>query len=221
MKNLAHQTYQMRRCCRVTPILLAALACVVGPLSDFSNAAPANAQSAEAPSTPAPPVAAPPVARPTVKLVHTALRAEQLPFPGEKIPLKVIMQGSRDYEFRLRTFAVIDGVLSDIAPTKAYLNEQDLATYEVELFAPVAELSYQFVLYGRDGATVATSPRYLARRPCVPEVKAVSNQRSDDKPLPERLSELEQDANSLSSELGSYETALRVVQELREKLPKK
>jgi hypothetical protein len=156
---------------------------------------------------------------PHVEIFPGEVTLQNLPMPGSSFTVKVKLSNTKDIDRRLRAFVVRDGRVSDVAPTRSYLDEYDQPTYEVEFFAPLAELAYQFVLYNPDG-TFSTSRRISVRRPCVPYVDLDKVKLEPKTQGEARLSTLVKLSKSLEREITAYDTTDKLLDELAEKLKK-
>lgn len=140
-----------------------------------------------------------------------------LPLPGTPFTVKVKLGNTRDTERRLRAIVVRDGRLADVPPMKAaYLDEYDQPTYELQIFSPLAELSYQFVLYNPDG-TFSTTPRHTVRRQCVPFIDIEKITLEPKSQGEARLDALVKLSRGLEREVAAYDTAVKLLQSMSEK----
>lgn len=148
-----------------------------------------------------------------VELYAEQIGLHELPAPGAAFIVKVKLTNTRETERRMRALVVRDGRVTDVPPLKAYLDEYDMPTYEVQMHAPFAELSYQFVLYNPDG-TFSHTPRFTVRRPCIPFVDPDSIKLEPKNQGEARLESLVRLARSLESEVLSYDVAIKILEEL-------
>ena len=153
-------------------------------------------------------------------LLHAALTPDQLPAPGKEFKVVFSVQGSRDLSMHVKALAVRDGRLMELQPVKSYLSENDNAAYEFSFYAPLAEISYQFIVYLGDESVF--SKRFSIRRSCVPEVDLAPVQNDPEMqitPEEKMLLELKQ-AKSLEKDLNNYEQALGLLREVKAELNK-
>lgn len=150
--------------------------------------------------------------RARVDLIHDPLLATELPAPGAPFQLKVKLTNTRDTDRTLIARISLDGRLHEVTPTKVFLDEYDQPTYEIDLFAPLADISYQFLLHNPDKSTVL-SDRYHMRRSCIPRVDTsgldIEKARGE-----EKLATLIKTAEGLAREIASHETAQKLLDEL-------
>lgn len=186
------------------PILFLLLSCVV-----LANAA---ARSAFAQAT----VFAQAAVAGPVEIFPEQLNLQTLPLPGAPIIVKAKLSNTKDTERRLRALVVRDGKLSDVAPLKSYLDEYDQPTYEMQFFSPLAELSYQFVLYNPDGS-FSTTPRLSVRRNCIPFIDLNKIKLEPKSQGEARLEALVKLSRGLEREISTYDVALKIIDSLNEK----
>jgi hypothetical protein len=140
-----------------------------------------------------------------------------LALPGTPFTVKVKLGNTRDTERRLRAIVVRDGRLADVPPLKAaYLDEYDQPTYELQIFSPLAELSYQFVLYNPDG-TFSTTPRHTVRRQCIPFIDIEQITLEPKSQGEARLDALVKLSRGLEREVAAYDTAVKLLQGMSER----
>lgn len=106
-----------------------------------------------------------------IELETAAIKGDRLPLPGKSLTLRTYISGSREIDLPVKLIAELDGRAVTLN-TYGSRDDKDRIVYSAEIFAPHAELNYQFVLISSDG-TVSTSKRYLARRPCLPDMTLV------------------------------------------------
>ena len=131
--------------------------------------------------------------------------------------LRLILQNTHDTSRMLVGLFTIDGQVTVVPTSKAYLNEYDNAVYELILSAPLTDFSYQFIVYEADG-NVVKSKRYDVRRPCRPDITVSTVDAATITDGLERVQVLVQQSRSLDSEARRYERALELVAELEELL---
>lgn len=154
---------------------------------------------------------------PPIEFIHQPAQAAQLPPPGQPLSLTVQLKNSRDPERRLRMLAAVDGEFVDVFVDGGTLNEFDQPVYKIETFSPLAQISYQFVMRTDDGGVVS-SPRFVIRRPCIPNVSLVDLKAPADGSGDARLALAVERAQRLEGEIASYETLLSLVNQIKERL---
>jgi hypothetical protein len=157
-----------------------------------------------------------------IALSHEAPLAQVLPFPGQKIILKVTLQNTKAPAKELRTFVSVDGRALELPAPKNNYDTGDRPTYEIEAFAPLAELAYHFVATLENG-TVITSPRYMVRRDCIPSSAGAENKNelSPQSPASDRVRALLIQSESLGNDLASVDSAIQLISSLQEALAKR
>ena len=146
-------------------------------------------------------------------IIHSPAAAELLPFPGKPVTLTVKLKNTRDTSYKLRAYFSIDGKLTEIPVAEASLDDNDHPTYTVNTYSPIAEISYQFLLIGKDGSVIP-STRYVIRRKCIPKLfvdEAKVEQNSDSK---EYMKNLVVQAQSLEDTLAAYDSAFKLIDEI-------
>jgi len=154
---------------------------------------------------------------PPVELFADQVGLQNLPMPGAPFTVKARLSNTKDTERRLRAFVVRDGRVTDVSPMKAYLDEYDQPTYEIQMYAPLAELSYQFVLYNPDGS-FSTSQRFSVRRPCIPFIDITKVKLEPKNQGEARLEGLIKLSRGLEREIAAYDVAVKVLEDLTERL---
>lgn len=157
----------------------------------------------------------------TKPLVINALQidANKMPFPGERITLRAEVSNTRDFRLPIRLLAVRDGKFYEISAASGLLGSNERPQYQVEIPAPLAELSYQFVLIQPNG-TVATSKRLVARRSCIPDITPVMGEMPADVDGSERFNRLIVDNLKLEQEISNLERTAQELDSISELLAK-
>jgi hypothetical protein len=153
----------------------------------------------------------------SISIEHQPPRAEQLPFPGQPVVLDVAIRGTRAFTDPLRVLATIDGKLIDMRAEKSTLTEYDVPVYQVTLHAPVAALSYQFLLYRKDG-TFISSDRFEVQRACLPSLAVSTSDTTPPGTGAEKVSALEVEAKRLERDGQGYRRTLKLLQQLQDHL---
>lgn len=152
-----------------------------------------------------------------VEIFPDVVGIQNLPMPGAPFVIKAKLSNTKDTERRMRAFIIRDGRVTDVAPLKAYLDAYDQPTYEIQMYAPLAELTYQLILYNPDG-TFTSSQRISVRRPCVPFID-LSKIKLEPKSQGEaRLETLVKLSRGLEREISAYDISLKIIEDLQEKL---
>ena len=122
----------------------------------------------------------------------------------------------------MRAIVVSDGKLIEVRQGDSFLDGHDRPTYTFKLFAPLVELSYQFLLYD-DEQVIDISKRYHIQRDCVPKVSLEELEEKENQPLSaqDKMKHLLLSAQVLERELQNYEIALTFINGLQELTDKK
>lgn len=153
---------------------------------------------------------------PSIKLLATEISPSELPDPGVPMVIKARLTNTRTLKYVVRAMIVRDGRLAEVPTLKSYLNEKDLPTYEFQLSAPLAELTYRFIAYQDGGPTIA-SPQYAVRRKCLPSLELTEPTIQSEEPT-QQLRETFLKASSLAEEIEGYEHARLQLEELQKLL---
>jgi hypothetical protein len=141
----------------------------------------------------------------TFEFIHKPQLGDTLPPPGERFPLSVVVQGTRRIDLAVRALIVRDGKLME-TPLVGTLDEQDRAIYSTEIHVPLAEVSYQFILYPPNNGTPLLSKRFVLRRRCIPNITltdltptAATAEEDPAQTALQRARDLERDLNQLDA----------------------
>lgn len=152
-------------------------------------------------------------------IVHTAPRASELSDPGRDLKLSFSVKGLRKLDLRTKLWLVSDGRMIDAPLQRSYIDEYDRAAFEFATFAPLAEISYQFLIYPEADSAQA-SQRYSVRRSCLPQVNLTADvpPAGDDTKAEQRMLQLLDQAKGLEKDLSDFERAVGLLQEIKKEL---
>jgi hypothetical protein len=150
----------------------------------------------------------------SIQLVHSPLDARDLPTPGDFITMSVEVRNSRETNLKVRLAASRDGKLLDIGLPPGAFNESDIPVYRVQLPAPAAVMTYQFVVQDKDGG-FTVSDRFVLRRSCIPTYRFEVPANAVDAAFKQEVGTLMSKAKSLEATTQHYENALRLIDDLR------
>jgi hypothetical protein len=156
--------------------------------------------------------------RPAVQIVHRPPDLKNLPASAPWLQIVVELRNTKDVALKIRLVGSRDGRLVDITLPKGTLNTQDLPEYRVELPAPLAAMSYQFVLHQADGALV-TSQRFAIRRTCVQNYRIEVAEDGGDVEFKRTVGDLISKAKSLERETLQLDASVKVLEELKKNIP--
>jgi hypothetical protein len=104
-----------------------------------------------------------------VEILHTPPKGTELPNPGELFPLKITLLNTKETDLKVRAFIILDGRLTEVPLLSNNLDVSDRPEYGAEIHAPLARLSYQVVVYRKDGQP-KLSEHFTVQRPCIPHL---------------------------------------------------
>lgn len=148
---------------------------------------------------------------------HRPPLSASLPLPGALMPISVELANSRDIEARVRLVGTRDGRFIDIAYPLGVLNRQDHAEFTVSIPAPLASMTYQFIVHQPDG-TLSTSARYSIKRPCIQNFRVDIAKDDPNAKVKQELAGLIAKSKSLERETTSLEASLKILEGLSENL---
>jgi hypothetical protein len=155
---------------------------------------------------------------PPVQVVHRPPDLQNLAPTVAWLPVVAELRNTKDVGLKVRLVGSRDGRLIDITLPKGNLNVNDYPEYRVEIPAPVAAMSYQFVVHQPDGS-LATSQRFAIRRACVQNYRIEIPDNGGDVEFKRSVGELVSRAKSLERETLQLDASLKVVEELKKNIP--
>ena len=198
---------QLPRLCRLQATRSARDFCAALLLSVVAFQAVSSAQEQQ----PAPP--------PSIhaQLGHRPLEIAKLPLPGSLMPITVELTNSRDIETKIRLVGSRDGRFMDIAFPIGTLNKADRAEFILSVPAPLASMTYQFIVHQPDG-NLTTSARYLVRRPCIQNFRVEVAKDDPNAEVKQKLGALIAKSKVLERDTQNLETSLKLLEDLSESL---
>lgn len=164
------------------------------------------------------PVACAQDAKPPVQVVHRPPDLKNLPASAPWLPIVLELRNTKNVALKIRLVGSRDGRLVDITLPKGNLNTQDYPEYRVELPAPLAAMSYQFVVHQADG-TLVTSQRFAIRRSCIQNYQIEVAEDGGDVEFKRTVGELISKAKTLERETLQLDASLKVLEELKKNIP--
>jgi hypothetical protein len=155
---------------------------------------------------------------PPVVLQHKPIETHQLPQAGTLIPISVSLTNSSDVDFKIRLVGSRDGRFMDIAFPMGALNESDRPTYTINLPAPVAAMTYQFVIHQKSGDLTLTE-KYIIKRNCVQNFKVEVPETIPSAEYRKEVATLVAKARSLERDTRNLETATKLLDTLKKDIP--
>lgn len=157
-------------------------------------------------------------AAPAVILQHKPTETHQLPQAGTLMPLSVSITNSSDVDVKIRLVGSRDGRFMDIAFPMGVLNETDRPTYTINIPAPVAAMTYQFVVHQKSGDLTLTD-KYLIKRNCVQNFKVEVPETIPSAEYRKEVATLVAKARSLERDTRNLETAIKLLDALKKDIP--
>jgi len=157
-------------------------------------------------------------AKPPIQVVHRPPDLQNLPQASPWLPVTIELRNTKDVNLKIRLVGSRDGRLLDITMPKGNLNVQDFPEYRVEIPAPMAAMSYQFVVHQPDGNLV-TSQRFAVRRACVQNFRVEVTDTGADADFKRSVGELVAKAKGLERETLQLDASLKILEELRKTIP--
>ncbi len=147
-------------------------------------------------------------------LSHRAPLPSTIPAVGNLMQIRVETLNTVDITTKIRLVGAKDGRFIDIAFPKGKLNSADHPTYTVDVPAPIAAMTYQFILHQPDGS-ISTSEKFILKRPCIPHFKVPEPDETSTAAYNKEIATLVARAKELELETASLETSLKLVEEMR------
>jgi len=157
-------------------------------------------------------------ASPPVILQHKPIETHQLPQAGTLIPITVSLTNSSDVDFKIRLVGSRDGRFMDIAFPMGVLNDSDRPTYTINLPAPIAAMTYQFVIHQKSGDLTLTE-KYIIKRNCVQNFKVEVPETIPSAAYRKEVATLVAKARSLERDTRNLETAIKLLDTLKKDIP--
>ena len=144
---------------------------------------------------------------------HRQPETAKIPLPGSPMTLTVELVNSRDVEAKIRLVGSRDGRFMDIAFPLGALNKLDHAEFAVSVPAPLAAMTYQFVVHQPDGS-LSTSARYLIKRPCIQNFRVEVSEDDPNARIKHQLGTLMAKSKSLERDTQNLEAALKALKDI-------
>lgn len=144
---------------------------------------------------------------------HRQPETAKVPLPGSPMTLTVELVNSRDVETKIRLVGSRDGRFMDIAFPLGALNKLDHAEFSVSIPAPLAAMTYQFIIHQPDGS-LSTSARYLIKRPCIQNFRVEVSKDDPNARIKHELGTLIAKSKSLERDTQSLEAALKALKDI-------
>ena len=155
---------------------------------------------------------------PSAILQHKPTETHQLPQAGTLMPLSVFIMNSSDVDVKIRLVGSRDGRFMDIAFPMGVLNQTDQPTYTINIPAPVAAMTYQFVVHQKSGDLTLTE-KYLIKRNCVQNFKVEVPETIPSAEYRKEIATLVAKARSLERDTRNLDTAIKLLDALKKDIP--
>jgi hypothetical protein len=187
---------------RIPNVRAIALGLLIGALALLSSNALSFAEDGAAP----------------VILQHKPMETHQLPQAGTLMPISVSLVNSNDVDIKIRLVGSRDGRFMDIAFPMGVLNNTDKPTYTITIPAPVAAMTYQFIIHQRSGDLTLTE-KYVVKRNCVQNFKVEVPEDLPSAEFRKEAATLVAKARSLERDTRNLETAIKLLDALKKDIP--
>lgn len=151
---------------------------------------------------------------PLVKVLHEPPAASAIPPLGSLVQIKLELRNTTDISTKIRLIGARDGRFIDINLPRGALNDQDRPVFAVELPAPVAAMTYQFVVHQPNGS-LTTSEKYILKRSCVQTFKVAPQEAGSTAVYEQEVATLVAKAKSLEREAISLEASFKLLEEIK------
>lgn len=153
-----------------------------------------------------------------IEVVHKPLSGSGLPTAAATMPIVIELRNTKSIDRKIRLVGTRDGKLLDIVFPLGTLNMADAATYKLDIPAPIALMSYQFVVHQADGS-LTTTGRYVVKRPCIQTFKVDPAEGQKDGAFRREVGTLVSKSRTLEQETTNLETAQKLLEEIKTLLP--
>ena len=153
-----------------------------------------------------------------VGILHKTPDTRTLPLTSNWMPIAVELTNTKATDLKIRLVGARDGRFIDIALPNGALNEEDRPLYTVEVPAPAATMSYQFIVHQPDGQ-LSTTNRFTIQRPCVQNFKVEVAGDDSDAQFRREVATLVAKAKQHERDRANLEAASKVLEEIKNNLP--
>ena len=153
-----------------------------------------------------------------ILLRHQPTETHQLPSAGTLMPIAVQLENSSDVDIKIRLVGSRDGRFMDIAFPMGVLNTSDRPTYTIQIPAPVAAMTYQFITHQRSG-DLTLSDKFIIKRNCVQNFKVEVPEGIPSAEYRKEMGNLVAKARLLERDTQNLETAIRLLDALKKDVP--
>jgi hypothetical protein len=146
------------------------------------------------------------------------METHQIPHAGTLIPISASLTNSSDVDIKIRLVGSRDGRFMDIAFPMGVLNETDRPTYTIHLPAPVAAMTYQFVIHQMSG-DLSITDKYIIKRNCIQNFAVEVPDTIPSAEYRREIATLVANARTLERDTRNLETAIKLLDTLKQDIP--
>jgi hypothetical protein len=156
--------------------------------------------------------------KPSVRIQHRPLDVAQLPAAGTLMPISLQLENSSEVDTKIRLVGSRDGRFMDIAFPMGVLNMSDRPTFTINVPAPTALMTYQFIVHQPNGE-LSLSPKFTIQRSCIQNFRVDIPEGEPSSQYRKEIATLMAKARSLERDTARLETAIKLVEALKRDLP--
>jgi hypothetical protein len=134
------------------------------------------------------------------------------------MPVSVQLENASDVDIKIRLVGSRDGRFMDIAFPMGVLNMSDRPTYTIQIPAPTAAMTYQFIVHQRSG-DLTLSEKFTVKRNCIQNFRVDVPENLPSAEYRKEVATLVSQARSLERDTQNLDTALKLLEALRQDLP--
>lgn len=149
-----------------------------------------------------------------VQVMHRPVEGAAIPPATAPMQIVAELKNSRQTDVTIRIVGSKDGRHIDIVMPKGELNTVDNAEYTITIPAPIALMSYQFVIHQPDGS-ITTTKRFSIRRACIQTFSVNDFKDDPDAEFKKKLGSLVSELKTLESNTASYDEAFKILAEIK------
>jgi hypothetical protein len=153
-----------------------------------------------------------------VAVLHKSPDPKSIPLTSNWMPIAIELTNTKATDLKVRMVGARDGRFVDIVFPNGILNEEDRPLYQIEVPAPAATMSYQFIVHQPDGQ-LTTSNRFVVQRPCIQNFKVEVAGNSNDAEFRRQVGELVSKAKILERDRANFDAAAKILDELKKNIP--
>lgn len=153
-----------------------------------------------------------------VRIKHQPTENHRLPSAGTLMPIAVQLENASDVDIKIRLVGSRDGRFMDIAFPMGVLNMSDRPTYSIQIPAPTAAMTYQFIIHQRSG-DLTLSEKFTVKRNCIQNYRVDIPENIPSAEYRKEVATLVSQARSLERDTQNLDTALKLLEGLKQDLP--